>query len=309
MLFNKYSFDALNSSIVSKLYDSLIISYDYLGVPSESLLPPTTYKPAIFARYYDLVILLSSKNKKKALQISEEITELQSNQMRKVTLDILPFSKDYLGEDYERFSRLLFAEYSNGADFPITEPSFAKYNQHKLVVLDAISLIQKVSPKAFLILEALVCEIYIAEGRGVGFGGVTSFMVWGGVFINANHYSDKHAVVEALVHELTHCALFAINSQNRLIMNSPDESYPSALRGTNRPMDGVFHAFLVCANVTLFMDQWSQLKDNTCKKIIDMKNRNKHCFYKMLPIIEKHGKLSGEATLLLKDAKSQMEKI
>ena len=41
-----------------------------------------------------------------------------------------------------------------------------------------------------------------------------------------------------------------------LVQNAPDESYHSPLRADDRPMDGVFHATLVCARLADFNRAW-----------------------------------------------------
>ena len=77
-------------------------------------------------------------------------------------------------------------------------------------------------------------------------------MAWGSVFANTKHYSNPLKAADCLVHECTHALLFALSLEEPLVKNPVDECYPSPLRRDLRPMDGIFHATMVCARLSEF---------------------------------------------------------
>ena len=159
--------------------------------------------------------------------------------------------------------------------------------------------------------NCLVSEVIVGVGKDEknSFGGASSLMTWGAIFINAEHYGSLPRVVEFIIHELTHCELFAVNAKETLVLNSTSEVFPSALRRDSRPMDGIYHATLVCAHVSMFMNMW-MLSENMDSKdeiyIHDILVRNKNNFKKMLPVVKNYGKLSQEATAILARAENNL---
>ncbi len=81
------------------------------------------------------------------------------------------------------------------------------------------------------------------------FGGVTTFYLWGSMFINPITPS-RVAMLEALVHEAAHLLLFGMTMGSAMVENSDAERYASPLRSDARPMDGIVHATYVLARLT-----------------------------------------------------------
>ncbi len=95
-----------------------------------------------------------------------------------------------------------------------------------------------------------------SEDGQLGFEGVTSFMAWGATFMNGDMHMSERKTAHFLVHEVTHALLFGLSSDDPLVLNSPDESYPAPLRTDPRPMDGIYHATIVCARLAAFDRDW-----------------------------------------------------
>lgn len=220
------------------------------------------------------------------------------------TFTIVPYTRQRLGPDYERFSRLIFAEYSQTN--PMQSPSDLQSAASRRTLEEAIEIISRVDPVIHSEIEALLRRIYLATANkdpsAKRFGGVTSFLVWGASFINIDFYRTRWDTVQFLVHEITHGLLFGLCFDEPLVQNAPDESYRSPLRADNRPMDGVFHATLVCARLADFNRAWLDSglakgadRESSSKAVAD----NLRFFSDGIEVINKHGKLSEQGRQLI----------
>ena len=171
---------------------------------------------------------------------------------------------------------------------------------------EAIEIISQVDPVIHSEIKALLHRIYLATANkdpsAKRFGGVTSFLAWGGSFINIDFYRTRWDAVQFLVHEITHGLLFGLSFDEPLVQNAPDESYRSPLRADDRPMDGVFHATLVCGRLADFNQAWL---DSGLAKGADGESSRKavadnlRSFRDGVEVINKHGKLSEQGRQLI----------
>ena len=94
---------------------------------------------------------------------------------------IVPYARQRLGPDYERFPRLIFAEYSQTN--PMHSPSDLQTTASTRMLEEAIEIISHVDPVIHGEIKALLRRIYLATANKAPsakrFGGVTSFLVWG----------------------------------------------------------------------------------------------------------------------------------
>lgn len=266
--------------------------------------------PGIFARYYDLVFAIQEQDIELAARLIDEILEIAGTVCE---FSIAPYSKDGLGDDYERFPRLIFAGFSSVS--PMAEPDQALFETHAEKLKQAIEIIREVDPSIDAEINALISKIVVAVNNesnpaARSFGGITSFMTWGAIFINARHYASLDQVVEFLVHEVTHCVLNGLDSEGPLVLNEPSETYPSPLRSDLRPMDGIFHATLVCARLVLFMQKWRELPsmNNELEAWLDAQmDTYQQAFIRGSETIRKHAKLSVPAGDMFESACSLLE--
>jgi len=256
--------------------------------------------PGVFARYYDLVFAINSNRFTEANQLIAEISDLAG---QPVEFAILPYARDHLGDDYDRFPRLLFSEYSENN--PMASPSGTTCAAHTENLHHAIDIISRVDKSIHEEIANLLVRIFVTTANtarpGKSYGGVTSFMVWGASFINVEAYKTQWETVQFLVHEITHSVLFGLSCDDPLVLNDPADSYGSPLRTESRPMDGIYHAMLVCARVATFNRMWmdsglvpAKDRDSIEQSTVELIKR----FQKGVATINRHGKLSEQGRYL-----------
>jgi len=276
---------------------------DYLDVDASRLetalgqIRNTRQNPGVFARYYDLIFAIRSNRFTEANQLLTEIADLAG---QPIEFAILPLEREHLGDDYDRFARLLFAEYT-GVN-PMASPTGATHRAYAQKLRDAMDIIARVDKSIHDEITALLVRIYITvsskDRSARSFAGVTSFMVWGASFINVEVYQTRWEAVQFLVHEITHGLLFGLSCDEPLILNSPSENYPSPLRTELRPMEGLYHAMMVCARMATFNRMWmdSGLVPPEDRGAVDERTAGLiNHFQEGVVTINQHGKLSEQA--------------
>jgi hypothetical protein len=257
--------------------------------------------PRVFARYYDLVFAITANQVAKAHALLDEIIELSADP---ASFAVTPYNRQTLGSDYDRFPKLLFSEYS--PTNPMANPSDAQAAAYAKMLYEALEIVLRVDRIIYDEIMDLLVRLYIAvdskDPSAKEFAGVTSFLVWGASFINIEYYKTRWDTVQVLVHEVTHALLFALSFDEPLVQNSPLESYQSPLRADPRPMDGIFHATLVCARLAAFNQAWLEsglLNGNDRKNTEIAIQRRVQKFRDGLALIDRHGKISEQAQHLV----------
>lgn len=206
--------------------------------------------PRVFARYYELALTLMESRIARAQSLSDGLLALDASSP---TPGIYRYSHAELGDDFELIGRLLFAE--EGLAEPLAEPPEAQFQATSDLLADAYALIDQIAPEAAKEIRALWPMLFLARPKEIGklrFAGVASFMVWGAGFMNVEAFKSPWEVASFLVHETTHSLLFALGCDEVLVKNPVEDNYTSPLRRDPRPMDGIFHATVVCARVLDF---------------------------------------------------------
>src|SRR5206468_1451776 len=102
------------------------------------------------------------------------------------------------------------------------------------LIARAFTLIDAGNPELAAEIRTIVQEIVLATGPGgvdaVQFDGVSAFLLWGGVVLNATSYATPIETVQALAHESGHNLLFGLCADGPLQNNDDDERYASPLR-------------------------------------------------------------------------------
>ncbi len=122
----------------------------------------------------------------------------------------------------------------------------------------ALEFIRVRVPECHGELEALTTEFVFAKpgsGAKLSFGGASSFALWGAVALNGQAHPHWFEYIPRVVHEYSHNLLFGLAADEALVENDPEERYKSPLRGTLRPIDGIYHACYVSARETYLMDR------------------------------------------------------
>jgi hypothetical protein len=261
-----------------------------------------TQHPGVFSRYYDLISAVTGGQFVEANTLLDEIVELAN--CPTPHFEIVPYTTSCLGADYERFPRLIFAEFSDAN--PMAPPSEEQAAMAAQNLQEALEIISRVDPQIRREIDALFVKIYLAarnaDPNAKGFGGVTSFFAWGASFMNIEHYSSRWDAVQYLVHEVTHGLLFGLSLDEPLVWNAPEESYESPLRQEPRPMDGIYHAALVCGQLANFNKAWGE-SGLVGKADLDLTResaaKNARYFQDGRKVIDEHGQLSDLGRRLL----------
>ena len=307
--------NCLDQAMREQLSDSLKYIFDFVRnrldvdveLSTQALHKIRTNKisPGIFARYYDLVFALNDENFLLAQRLIQEILSILSETIR---FEIIPYSKKALGDDHERFPRLLFTSYS--PTNPLVSPDQNLYNAHAEKLKQAIEIIRTVDNNIYREIDALLLQVIITvhneQSKSVRpYAGGSSFMTWGAIFINAKLYRSLYQVVEFYVHELTHCVLFGYSCNEPLVLNPTSESYQSPLRTDPRPMDGIYHATLVCARLALFMKKWADISAIDDKHWLEQQQTiYLQRFFDGTSVIKKYARLSTRGSHIFKEAES-----
>ena len=205
-------------------------------------------EPGLFGRYYELVFALQEGRMETAAALCQNIGALAS---RRPTLEVTPFTEAALGEDVARYGRIL--EIAGLTPDLLARPSAEQAAEFRRTALAALELLDATDPLLALELRALVKQIVDVGPPprlgGAKFGGVTSFMLWGAVFLNVDRHRTPLDMMEGLVHETSHHLLFGLAERDALTSNPLAICPSSPLRGGPRPVDGVLHATFVCARL------------------------------------------------------------
>ncbi len=307
------------TAIRKQLADSFIYLFDFLKISSgesSDLVEAIRYSietrrqsPVVFARYLDLVELVKANEEERALELFEEISNLcRCN----AAFEIAPFSREELGNDYLRFPQILFTD-DYGSQPIIAAPS-VKFESIRNNLEFGLDLLSRISPALRSEIELLWTRIYVGElnpeANGRNFAGVTSFLLWGATFINADAYRTVEQAVEFLVHESTHSLLSALSCEEPLVLNRIEERYPSPLRSDPRPMDGIYHATLVSARIAWTLNTWLNSDETVDQETVrSMRDSSRRAFSDGSHTIRDHAQMSSLGCELLSQASHAMDEI
>jgi len=268
--------------------------------------------PGLFARYYDLVFSIQNKNFDYSQKLINQIIELSKQHSM---FEVIPYSEQSLEDDYERFPRLAFSTFSQ--DCPMSTPDRSLFEMKKSELIQAQKIIASIDRGITKEINQLITQIIICvkneEAESVReFAGVTSLMLWGAIIVNVNQYQTLNQLVDFLIHESTHCVLFGISVSNPLVLNDIQDRYPSPLRSDPRPMDGIYHATIVCARLALFMNKWKNSTIHSASQTNWLDGQitaNTKAFKDGLVTLNEHGKLSKQGSDIVKRFEKLIENI
>lgn len=115
----------------------------------------------------------------------------------------------------------------------------------------AMDLIHEVWPEMYREASAHVRAVYLLDTSEIG--AVTINLFQGAVFMS--HRSDLMWTTENLIHEFGHARLDQLFELDDLLLNSPDERYPSPWREDLRPVKGILHGLFVFVRIALWYER------------------------------------------------------
>lgn len=262
--------------------------------------------PVLFGRYFDLVLNLTEDNTGEATRLLKEIIELAGKVPSQETLR---FSQEELGDDYERYARLVDIG-SKDPGFMAT-PDEASWSSFRQLMPQAIHLIEQADLRLLQEMDGMVTQVVAAVPLSVPgarkFGAASSMMLWGTIMVNVHGHETAVKLAEGLVHETTHHLLFALSKDEPLVINEVSESFDSPLRIDDRPMDGVYHATFVCARLIYFYDcllKLDMFDQHQKEELAEVKDDLKKRFNHGLDVVREHAELTALGTGLIASAEA-----
>ncbi|MDP4096028.1 HEXXH motif-containing putative peptide modification protein [Paenibacillus sp. P96] len=114
----------------------------------------------------------------------------------------------------------------------------------------AMDLIKTVWPQMYREASAHVRTVYLLDTQEIG--ALTHNLFQGAIFMS--HRSDLMWTTENLIHEFGHARLDQLFELDDLLLNGPDERYPSPWREDLRPLKGVLHGLFVFVRIGLWYE-------------------------------------------------------
>jgi|GEM_PF-4144362 len=306
--------------IVRELFESLVYIYGELGkgfqqkkLETTALIQSKSFNPRsplMYHRTQQLVKAAQEGNESQVVKIAEDIHAfIKKND----SFQIKHYCQKELGEDYVTIADQIFG--SSYGEQPIVNLDEEEFSKAKKNFLIGLELVKKYAPEADREVNTLWTKIFLGRANPnsgkSGFGGVTSLMLWGAAFVNVDSYNTPLRAAECIVHEVTHALLFALNASTLLVLNPISGRYSSPLRSDPRPMDGIYHATIVCARVASFYEAMAQDESNAKdlrNQAQELYKRNQTLFLDGYKTISSDGKLSDLAEEILSEANLALSK-
>lgn len=318
---------AVDAKVRSRLKTSLSWlseTYECLNFESESL-DGWFARPADFGLYYDLASAVhhapetaqSPENLGNAKRLADRILASVAEPAEPESLSVKSLGPRFFDEaETDCLLRWFDLEPENSmALLPLDQE---EYPVAEGKLLRALNFLKQSAPEFFGELETLTAEFVFAKpgpSAKLKFGGASSFALWGALALNSEAHPEWWDYLPRLVHEYSHNLLFGLASDSVLVMNDPSERYRSPLRGTMRPIDGIYHACYVSAREVAAMSailssfpaslagEDAQLVENFCQSIID---RSVEAHEDCLAVLTEHADLSELGKRVLDDTTHAM---
>lgn len=317
---------SIDGAIRTSLNHSLEWCFGHAGLAPASwsmALDGWNARPVDFGRYYDLVVALNAADgtvtdavRGMAQRLLDDIirtTRAQADRAGTSGLAISTLRQPWYGAgEVECIVRWFDIEPENAMGLsPLDD---AELSQARSNLRMAISAMEVLIPEFLDEMLSITTEIVFAKPSGqqqMTFGGASSFSLWGAVALNSESHPDWWQYLPRLVHEYSHNLLFGIARNEPLVLNDPQERYPSPLREELRPVDGIFHAAFVSAREVLALRKiLARLNEGSqphrfagiapyCRQTLADSERS---FDDCLSVIQQYGHLSELGRSVLRDA-------
>lgn len=220
-----------------------------LSLLTEGLMKGRPFPPSTFALYAELVMAIQVGDHSEAANLMEKLGNERPLPERREAEVIVFGEEENQARDalYQRFM-----DTDPTARFGMIRPSAESAAVFRKRLQAAFLLILQALPELADEFDRLITQIILVapeQDAEYRFDGGSSYMLWGGLFLNALSHENRVALVEVLAHESAHMLLFGFSSDEPLVLNSDEELYPSPLRYDPRPMDGIYHSTYVSARM------------------------------------------------------------
>lgn len=267
--------------------------------------------PLAFSLYCDAVIAIENGELEEASEMLAELIQFPAHPGGPQVFALADPARDPAAQRIARF-----IDTDPNVRFEVFSPSATATQNCQTLIREAFALMEAADPSLAAEIRALLREIILAAGsedpKAMTFDGASSFMLWGGIVINANQRDSVVAMVQMLAHESTHNLLFGLGADVPLVENPDDELFPSPLRRDARPMDGIYHATFVLARMHRAV---RRLLDSHRLAGVDLERARKdlaecaRLFADGFGVVQQHGKLSPVGRALMDGARQYMESV
>ena len=267
--------------------------------------------PLAFSYYCDAVLAIEEDDVEEASRLLGDLIKLPVHPGGPVVAELADPGQDALARRFVRF-----IDTDPTIEFEVFAPSRDAAEKCRGLINAAFELMDAGDPEQAAEIRALLREIVMAAGaedlKALTFDGASSFMLWGGIIINANRRDGELAMAQMLVHEGTHNLLFGLSADGPLVENSDEELYSSPLRMDARPMDGIYHATFVTARMHRVV--WrllesgvlsASLHEKAPKELAD----NRRLFDQGIKVVREHGKLTSLGEAMIRGAENYMASV
>jgi hypothetical protein len=289
-----------------------IIPYNVAALTGliEGLRQGQQYPPGTYGTYFELALCLMDEDYDRAEKLFDALVcdEVISGNFRIVALD-----SPYITRHRERYLALMDSD--PNSSFIMRPPSVAEANGFRTRFEHAWKLLGEAIPALADEFAALVSEVCMVVGdpnARMQFDGGSSYMLWGGLFLNAASHDSEASLIEALAHESAHSLLFGYALDEALVENDDDELFKSPLRVDSRPMDGIYHATYVSARMHWSMSRLiesGRLDATGQAKAEKARAHDRENFEAGYAVVREHGRLSATGRAVMAEARSYMDSL
>lgn len=268
------------------------------------------YPPSTFALYTELVLAIQRGDYPKAEAL---LGELALETPLAESPEIVALGEEGFAARDQRYLRLLDTD--PDTHFAIYPPRADAVADFKARLHEALALMNDAMPELAAEIRALVSQIILVTGDSTAdyqFDGGSSYMLWGGLFLNVDSHHNPAAMVEVLAHECGHLLLFGFACDEPLVLNGDSELFPSPLRVDLRPMDGIYHSTYVSARMYWAMDRLlasGELDSRAREFAENAREADRKNFYAGYEVVDKFARLTDTGRQAMASAKAYMDSL
>lgn len=289
-----------------------LISYDATALTRliEGLRQGHRYPPGTCGTYFELALAVMDEDYERARELfaALERDEVIGGHFRIIALD-----SPEIAHHRERYLALMDSE--PNSSFLMRPPSVAEANGFRTRFEHTWKLLGEVIPALAEEFAALVSEVCMVVGdpnARMQFDGGSSYMLWGGLFMNAASHNTEASLIEALAHESAHSLLFGYALDEALVENDDAELFSSPLRLDPRPMDGIYHATYVSARMHWAMSRLiesGRLDATDLAEAETARARDRENFEAGFAVVREHGRLSATGRAVMAEARAYIDSL
>ncbi|MEI6239372.1 MAG: HEXXH motif-containing putative peptide modification protein [Planctomycetia bacterium] len=268
------------------------------------------YSPAVFGLYKEAVEAIADDDLPAA---SDRLQRFGAERPLDTTPEIVALGDAALAP----YRALLLAELGleTSLGCGVRDPEPAAVADFTTRLASARRLMAQAVPDLAAEFDALTTQIVLVGSdpkAAMQFDGGSSYMLWGGLFLNIAFHPNDVALVEVLAHESAHMLLFGYAADEPLVNNDDEPRYASPLRIDPRPMDGIYHATYVSARMHWAMSQLiasGVLDDAGRRQAEEARAADKRNFEDGYAVVAAHGDLTATGAAVMQAARSAMDAV